>query len=66
MNFSELRVYSDELTKQWLDLLELEERPPKKTTAVGTAGDALCAGDGTGRDGEADGDGGRGVDDEGL
>ena len=47
-------------------LLELEERPPKKTIAAGTAGDALCAGDGTGRDGEADGDGGRGVDDEGL
>ena len=33
-------------------MLELEERPPKKTTAAGTAGDALCAGDGTGRDGE--------------
>ena len=47
-------------------VLELEERPPKKTTAAGTAGDALCAGDGTGRDGEADGDGGRGIDDEGL
>ena len=36
-------------------MLELEERPPKKTTAAGTAGDAQCAGDGTGRDGEADG-----------
>ena len=50
---------------QW-KMLELEERPPKKTTAAGTAGDVLCAGDGTGWDGEADGDGGRGVDDEGL
>ena len=47
-------------------VLELEERPPKKTTAAGTAGDTLCAGDGTGRDGEADGDRGRGIDDEGL
>ena len=53
-----------QLVCKWV-MLELEERPPKKTTAAGTAGDALCAGDGTGRDGEADGDGGRGIDDEG-
>ena len=32
-------------------LLEVDGRPLKKTTAAGTAEDALCAGDGTGRDG---------------
>ncbi|SRR6266576_1290505 len=45
-------------------LLESDERPPKKTTAAGAAGDAQCVGDGTGRDGEAEGDGGRGGDNE--
>ncbi len=45
-------------------VLESDERQPKKTTAAGAAGDAQCIGDGTGRDGEAEGDGGRGGDDE--
>ncbi|KAF8621440.1 hypothetical protein AX15_007796 [Amanita polypyramis BW_CC] len=41
-------------------VLKSEVRAPKKTTAAGSAGHALCAGVGTGGDGEADGDGGQG------
>ena len=44
----------------------MDERPPKNTTAAGPAGHALCAEDETGQDGEADGDEGRGGDDEGV
>ena len=47
-------------------MLEMDERPPKNTTAAGPAGHALCAEDETGQDGEADGDEGQGGDDEGV
>ena len=47
-------------------LLEMDEWLPKNTTAAGPAGHALCAEDGTGQDGEVDGDEGRGGDDKGV
>ena len=47
-------------------MLEIDEQPPKNTTAAGPAGHVLCAEDETVQDGEVDGDEGQGVDDEGV